>query len=400
MLRRPRVPEPAAGPGPGTPADARPLLVTCDVEVADEVVRLAALAGVDLEVAPDPTSSPAAWRRAPLVLLGPDVPPASRAARREGVVALGSDADDAGVWRRAVALGAAEVVVLPEGGARVVSLLGEAVHRPRPRRVLGVVGGRGGAGASVLATALAVTAARRSGPVLLVDADPGGGGLDLLLGAEAVGGVRWPDVASVPPAPAAGPAGPERDPRVTSPLRGEAAALLSLAPLAHGVHVLSCARVGPDPSWSHGPASPDPAGAPSPAALAALLDGALAHPLVVVDLPRDGGPLARAALARCTDTLLLVPARVRAVAAAGAVRDRVAQEGSAPALVVRAAGRGLQPAAVGAALGLPVTAVLPPERGLDDALDRGEAPARSGRGPLAVTCAELLDGLPDRGAGA
>jgi CO dehydrogenase nickel-insertion accessory protein CooC1 len=56
-------------------------------------------------------------------------------------------------------------------------------------------GGRGGAGASVLATALALTASRLDRPTMLVDADPYGGGLDLVLGAEKTGGLRWPDLA-------------------------------------------------------------------------------------------------------------------------------------------------------------------------------------------------------------
>ena len=56
-----------------------------------------------------------------------------------------------------------------------------------------VVGGCGGAGASVLAAALAVTAVRHGGRALLVDCDPLGGGLDLVLGAEHVAGLRWPD---------------------------------------------------------------------------------------------------------------------------------------------------------------------------------------------------------------
>ena len=63
--------------------------------------------------------------------------------------------------------------------------------RPSTGRVLAVAGGRGGAGASTLACALARTAAR-SAPALLVDADPLGGGLDLAMGVEAAAGLRWP----------------------------------------------------------------------------------------------------------------------------------------------------------------------------------------------------------------
>ena len=53
-----------------------------------------------------------------------------------------------------------------------------------------MIAGRGGAGASVFATALAQTAA----DALLVDADPCGGGIDLVLGCERETGLRWPDL--------------------------------------------------------------------------------------------------------------------------------------------------------------------------------------------------------------
>ena len=54
--------------------------------------------------------------------------------------------------------------------------------------VVGVVGGSGGAGASTFAAALA---AGVGGPAVLVDLDRLGGGIDTLLGIEAVPGARW-----------------------------------------------------------------------------------------------------------------------------------------------------------------------------------------------------------------
>ncbi len=83
--------------------------------------------------------------------------------------------------------------------------------------VVGVVGARGGVGASTVAAALALRVHRhgwhaerrrprrrgtgRAGAtadvprVVLVDLDPAGGGLDVHLGIEDVPGVRWPDLA-------------------------------------------------------------------------------------------------------------------------------------------------------------------------------------------------------------
>jgi MinD-like ATPase involved in chromosome partitioning or flagellar assembly len=57
--------------------------------------------------------------------------------------------------------------------------------------VLGVVGGRGGVGASRFAAALATSAADAYGRCVLIDLDPVGGGIDVLLGVEAVRGARW-----------------------------------------------------------------------------------------------------------------------------------------------------------------------------------------------------------------
>src|SRR4051812_19306479 len=86
-------------------------------------------------------------------------------------------------------------------GCRAVHRFARA--RPRRRRsrlagdmatgtaqVLGVVGGSGGVGASAFAAVLAAVA----GESLLVDVDAAGGGVDVLLGIEAVDGARWSDL--------------------------------------------------------------------------------------------------------------------------------------------------------------------------------------------------------------
>src|SRR5699024_7208856 len=99
----------------------------------------------------------------------------------------------AGVWQRAVRLGADDVFLLPEDADSLLA----AFHRHSGERrrgrggVITVVAGHGGAGASVLASALALTAEPAS---LLVDLDPTGPGLDLILGVERDDGLRWPDL--------------------------------------------------------------------------------------------------------------------------------------------------------------------------------------------------------------
>ena len=61
----------------------------------------------------------------------------------------------------------------------------------RTGAVVAVMAGRGGAGASLFATALAQSAR----DALLIDADPWSGGIDLVVGTEDEPGLRWPDLA-------------------------------------------------------------------------------------------------------------------------------------------------------------------------------------------------------------
>lgn len=101
-------------------------------------------------------------------------------------------------WRCALEAGARSVLPLPGGSEELLSRLAE-LSRPRAASLLlGVVGGCGGAGASSFAARLAA-AARAQGPVTLVDADPLGGGLDLLVEAPGSDGIGWADTAGLGP---------------------------------------------------------------------------------------------------------------------------------------------------------------------------------------------------------
>ena len=82
------------------------------------------------------------------------------------------------------------------------SSLLDRVHRRRATRrpvqpgIVAVVGAGGRVGCSLLAIAIARECARDAeAPVLLVDGDRFGGGVDVLLGHEQAPGARWPDVA-------------------------------------------------------------------------------------------------------------------------------------------------------------------------------------------------------------
>ena len=130
-----------------------------------------------------------------MVLVGLDQAPALaelRLPRRAEVYLLTETgtAPEAHQW--SVPLGAA-VVVVP-GNARWLSgAIADLSRRPSGsgQRIC-VTGGAGGVGASTLAAGLAFVAARSGRPTALVDLDPGGGGIDLLIGAERLDGWRWP----------------------------------------------------------------------------------------------------------------------------------------------------------------------------------------------------------------
>ncbi len=179
------------------PAARGPLIVTEDETLAEHLLRLCAAAGTDpqlLSGAPPPRGL---WESAPLVLVGDDQ--SERCAgltRRAGVLLLGLDLDDCDVWVRAVQLGAEHVIFLPDAQAWLLDRIADAAEGVgAPALTVAVLGGRGGAGSSTLACALAVTAARAGHRTMLIDADPLGGGLDILLGGEETGGLRWPDLA-------------------------------------------------------------------------------------------------------------------------------------------------------------------------------------------------------------
>ena len=93
---------PATGAVPATPA-GRVLVADRVTTLLDDLLRLTAAAGVEVDVVPDASAARRAWSAAAGVLVGDDLarpsllrPPA----RRDGVVLVGVDQDDAGVWRR------------------------------------------------------------------------------------------------------------------------------------------------------------------------------------------------------------------------------------------------------------------------------------------------------------
>jgi secretion/DNA translocation related CpaE-like protein len=350
---------PVARPSPAGP---HALVVTRDPGLLDELLRLAEVAGVEVDVAPDAPAARPRYAAAPLVLVDVACAASLRRAqlpRRPGLVLVGAGDGIEPPWEIADELGAEHIAVLPAAEPWLVDRFSQAGRTAsRHSHVIAVLGGRGGAGATVFAAGLAVTAARNGLRALLVDADPLGGGVDLVLGWESLDGPRWPALVTS-----------ERSRLVDSlPATGELAVL----------------------SWDRG----EVFGVPLVAMEAALDAGRAARELVVVDLPRRLDEAAAVALAAADRVLLVVPAELRACAAAARVAATASVHTAALEVVVRGPAPGrLRPREISRALGLPLAGSLRPEPDLARALERGEPPAGSGKGPLAALCRRLIADL-------
>ncbi|MFP3714611.1 P-loop NTPase [Puerhibacterium sp. TATVAM-FAB25] len=235
-------------------------------------------------------------------------------------------------------------------------------------RVVAVVGACGGAGTSTVAAALAHGLRRAAGRGVLVDLDAPGPGVEVLLGVEGEPGARWPELAAA---------------------RGEVdgRGLVAALPRWGSVPVLSASRLRPE--------------APDDDVVLDVCAGLLrAGEHVVLDLPRRWTPAVRALLAGGDDVLLVapltMPGAAGAVAAATAVAaarggrgpdDGAHQAGgrgrpadgpggrASARLVCRRSGPGrVDPADLETLVGMPLAAVVPADRRLAAAVERGEGP--------------------------
>ena len=202
--------------------------------------------------------------------------------------------------------------------------------------VIGVIGGSGSVGASTFAAVLTSVAAHG----VLIDLDPVGGGIDVLLGIDDLPGARW------------------------SGLR-VGGGYLDPAALADGL-----------PRWRSASvlAADEP---PDPDAVAQVAEAAAELGPVVFDLPRAPSPLREAGLA-CCDLCVLVAAAtdVRTLVAARAVLRSLPDVPTG--IVLRRGGFGVGEAVD--LLGAPLLGVLPP---VDRPSER----------PAARIAAGLIDGV-------
>lgn len=323
----------------------RPLVATADPRLRDAVLAAVAAAGLEAELIED-AAALAALRRTPSVLVvGVDLAQAlagHELSRRIRVHLVGEREDSDRLCAWSAALGAA-VTTLPDGIRWLTSALAGTPPDGRGRLVA-VLGGSGGVGVSTLAVDLGWQAASSGTPAAVVELDPTGPGLDLLLGLETEPGWRWPALTA-----AEGYLGELHD---QLPVRDR------LAVLAHS----RSERSQP----------------PLTAVRAVLRSLRREHRLVLADLGHRAEPDTLAILDECDAALLVCRSGPAGVAGAAALLDRL------PTAVPMAAllrGPAADRPMVTEVLGIPVVAEIADNQRVIAAADRGELPARvAGRG--------------------
>ena len=396
----------------------RPLIITADPALLDDLLRLATAAATEVAVAPDPERALRSWRRAPLIVVGadlretlgeagppphprlvitsrspdapelrimaPDLPngggpaprppaaagpgsaasrPRASGPRKPGFTGPGFTGPDftgpglkeAGLKGTGFDEGS-PIYLLPRDEALLVELFA-AVGERRPAPTVSVIGGRGGAGASLLTVALALAGERAGHSTALLDADPLGCGPDIYLGCD-----------HTPQSPHTG-----WNDLVNQRSRTSWRALRDGLPRAGLVDVLT---------WARG-AGGQGASLPVGAARSVLASARRGSGLVVIDLPRSFDAATRVFLNHSDLVLLVVPADVYAVVSAARMINALRQETDRLRLVVRGSRGGLSTSVVTGSLGVDLHADLPPEPGLSRTLTVGEVPARHPRSPLA-----------------
>ncbi len=339
-------------------ADLVPLVVTDDPSLIDDAARWCAALGAAPEIARDVAAARREWRRAAVVVVGEDqVDDLARAgvSRRDHVVVVADE--PARRWAAAIDVGATAVCARHDED-RLLALVAAGLDGRGEACVVSVVGGSGGAGASTLSVALGLGASRRGLRSVVVDADPLGGGVDLVLGSERADGLRWGDFAGT---------------------RGriDATSLGSALPFHRGVATLG---------WAAG------ADRTLPSSLPGVLDATIkGFDVVVLDVPRRPDDTAAELLGRSVLSLVLVPEEIASVAAARHVLARVGALAPSTGLVSVARRGGIGAAAVADAVEMPVMARLRQDRRLRGAVDRGHGPG--GSRPTRRVVEAVLDAL-------
>jgi secretion/DNA translocation related CpaE-like protein len=251
------------------------------------------------------------------------------------VVILAPENVSSRTWELALKLNAQHVEVLP---SQTDWILEHLVPPAQTRaHVVGITPVVGGAGASTVACALAAQYVQQGLKVCLVDADPVGGGLDVLLGSEHAPGMRWSDI---------------------SALHGSVSSeeLFNSLVVSNGIHVVAHKRGQFDLSTNQ---------------IQALIESvASACDVVLVDTPRLAEEFAQQVFENCDDLLLVMPTTVQASSLVTSMRTYL--DGKQCGLVIRQIpGSGLTAVGVAQAVELPLRASLPTDARIVEQVEQG-----------------------------
>jgi secretion/DNA translocation related CpaE-like protein len=345
------------------------LAVLAESALRDEIDRVAAAVGVRaVHVSATSPVSRKSWSAAAAVVLdeaAAEVCAHTGLPRRAHVIVVTGGEPTSSTWAAAIEVGARHVLRLPAQEHELVRELADAGESVRDNgargQVVAVIGGRGGAGASLFAVALAQLA---SDP-LLVDLDPWGGGIDLLVGGETTPGVRWPDLA----------------------LQGGRlnwSAVREALPRHRGISMLSGTRREYEMDAR---------------AVDAVIDaGRRGGATVVCDLPRRVTDAAEIALDTADLVVVVSPCDVRACAATTTMAPALTGINPNVGLVVRGPSPGgLRAEEVAAIAAVPLLASMKPHPRLAEQLEHGGLRLRQ-RSALAAAASQVLAVLPARPA--
>ncbi|MDO5068052.1 MAG: hypothetical protein Q4D96_12295 [Propionibacteriaceae bacterium] len=286
-----------------------PVLVSRDPTLIETVEATALALGVELRLVKGREQLRELWAVTPLRLIGADQ--ASRTAGLEATTGTWLVGFDSPELLRISAELSIPALWLPDHAPRLAEVLTTGGSGSREATVVALVGASGGLGVSSLCVAVATRAAEAGLRSVAVELDRGGG-LDLLFGAEALGGMSWDDLHAA---------------------RGEIGDLTDHLATVDRVQLLPRGRrVGQEPDRG--------------AVESVLRALRRSHDLVVA----DAGSGERAAwLGRQATTVLMVGADVSSVAAA-----RLGPARAAGVVVRCGRGRSLPAGAVAEALGMPL----------------------------------------------
>lgn len=332
------------------------VVATTDEALIHDAQRWCAAVAAEPRIARTPADARRQWRGAAAVIVGADLAPAltdGPLPRRDGVLMVAEES--AAALRSAVSLGA-RAVLRPGDDAAAMEVLATVVDGRGEACVLSVVGAVGGAGATTIAALLARLASEHGHQTLLLDADPLGGGIDLVLGAEKAPGLRWSGIGGGGRLPSDG--------------------LVAALPAQDRLSFLTWCRE-------------DPPGAALPPVGAVLAAAARGFDVIVADVPRHLSPVGAEVVAASVLTVLVVPEDVRGIAAAG--RVCAAAPGTSAGFALLTVAGSLGPDPVGDALGLPVLARWRSDRRIGVAVDRGHGPQPTRQAVCAATA--ILDAV-------